>query len=272
MKLEDKLLSLRKQQGLTQLELAQALRVSRQAISKWETGEATPSLENLKSLCQLYQIPLDELLGEGQPPAPEEAQENAIPLENQQEKTPAETGLPATDNPAAQEDTRRLLPFVALGIVAALFLGLVAFLWWWNLPAQQFPYWGEEPSGHPERNGVDLFVQVTRDGDSSGYIQYRLTNNTQLTKTCDNACWVDYYYEGEYHRISGTQILPLGDSEVTLEPGENVSETVSFPAGTFNRPGRYRFCFQDVGDIEFAIFEDGYLLVGSGAHWMGGTM
>ena len=50
MKLEDKLLSLRKQQGLTQLELAQALRVSRQAISKWETGEATPSLENLKSL------------------------------------------------------------------------------------------------------------------------------------------------------------------------------------------------------------------------------
>ena len=117
-----------------------------------------------------------------------------------------------------------------------------------------------------------MFVQVTRDGDNSGYIQYRLTNNTQLTKTCDNACWVDYYYEGEYHRISGPQILPLGDSEVTLEPGENVSETVSFPAGTFNRPGRYRFCFQDVGEIEFAIFEDGYLLVGSGAHWMGGTM
>ena len=49
------------------MELAQALRVSRQAISEWETGEATPSLENLKSLCQLYQIPLDELLGKASP-------------------------------------------------------------------------------------------------------------------------------------------------------------------------------------------------------------
>ena len=68
MKLEDKLLSLRKQQGLTQLELAEALHISRQAISKWETGEATPSLENLKSLSQLYQVPLGQLLGEDQPP------------------------------------------------------------------------------------------------------------------------------------------------------------------------------------------------------------
>lgn len=65
MKLEDKLLSLRKQQGLTQLELAEALHISRQAISKWETGEAEPSLENLKSLSQIYHISLDELLGEG---------------------------------------------------------------------------------------------------------------------------------------------------------------------------------------------------------------
>lgn len=274
MKLEEKLLSLRKKQGLTQMELAQALRVSRQAISKWETGEATPSLENLKSLCQLYQIPLDELLGEGQPPAPEEAQENAIPLENQQEKTPAETGLPATDNPAAQEDTRRLLPFVALGIVAALSLGLVVFLWWWNLPAQQFPYWSEEPSGHPDQNGVDLFIEVTRNPDGSGYIDYTLTNNTQLVKSCSKVRWVDYYYQGEYHGISESQVLPLSamSSLYVLEPGEYVSEVVVFPAGTFNRPGRYRFCSKEVGDIEFAVFEDGYLLVGSGAHWMGGTM
>ena len=49
MKLEDNLLSLRKQQGLTQLELAEALHISRQAISKWETGEAEPSLEISKA-------------------------------------------------------------------------------------------------------------------------------------------------------------------------------------------------------------------------------
>lgn len=44
------------------MELAEMLQVSRQAISKWETGKAVPSIENLKCLSELYQISMDDLI------------------------------------------------------------------------------------------------------------------------------------------------------------------------------------------------------------------
>lgn len=51
MKLDEKLVALRKERRLTQAKLAEALNVSRQAISRWELGESMPSTENLKYLC-----------------------------------------------------------------------------------------------------------------------------------------------------------------------------------------------------------------------------
>lgn len=61
MKLADKLVCLRKKQGLSQLKLAEIMNVSRQAISRWETGIAVPSAENLKYLGNLYNVSLDYL-------------------------------------------------------------------------------------------------------------------------------------------------------------------------------------------------------------------
>ena len=62
MELSQKLKELRKKQGLTQLELAESLFVSRQAISGWEAGTSRPSTENLQSLSRLFNIPLETLL------------------------------------------------------------------------------------------------------------------------------------------------------------------------------------------------------------------
>lgn len=53
---------LRKGKGLTQEELAEKLGVSRQAVSKWETGEAYPETETFLKLCELYGVTADELL------------------------------------------------------------------------------------------------------------------------------------------------------------------------------------------------------------------
>lgn len=50
MTLNTKLVSLRKQKGFTQLDLAARLNVSRQAVSRWESGLAVPSTDNLKVL------------------------------------------------------------------------------------------------------------------------------------------------------------------------------------------------------------------------------
>ena len=64
MKLDEKLVSLRKENGLTQLKVAEELDISRQAISRWESGVAMPSTENLRRLSKLYSVPLDYLINE----------------------------------------------------------------------------------------------------------------------------------------------------------------------------------------------------------------
>ena len=64
MTLPEKLTFLRKQNGLTQIELAEKLNVSRQAISRWEVGTAVPSTDNLKMLSDLYCVSIDYLLND----------------------------------------------------------------------------------------------------------------------------------------------------------------------------------------------------------------
>lgn len=64
MKLGEKLVFLRKEKNLSQMELAEKLRVSRQAISRWEVGAAVPSTDNLKFLGELYDTPIDVLLND----------------------------------------------------------------------------------------------------------------------------------------------------------------------------------------------------------------
>ena len=65
--LANRLAELRKQKGLSQEELADKLQVSRQAISKWERGEASPDTDNLIELAKIYGISLDELVGLSSP-------------------------------------------------------------------------------------------------------------------------------------------------------------------------------------------------------------
>lgn len=64
MELKEKLAALRKEKGLTQLAVAERLGVSRQAISRWESGMALPSTDNLKCLGALYGVPVDYLINE----------------------------------------------------------------------------------------------------------------------------------------------------------------------------------------------------------------
>ena len=52
----------RKAAGLSQESLGERLGVSRQAVSKWETGTADPSTSNLLALAKLFGVPAEELL------------------------------------------------------------------------------------------------------------------------------------------------------------------------------------------------------------------
>ena len=62
MEFHEKLQELRKNRGLTQEELAEALYVSRTAISKWESGRGYPSIDSLKEISNYFSVSIDDLL------------------------------------------------------------------------------------------------------------------------------------------------------------------------------------------------------------------
>lgn len=62
MKFEEKLVKLRKQRGISQEELADELKVSRQAVSRWEQGATLPDAPNLLALSDMFGVSVDYLL------------------------------------------------------------------------------------------------------------------------------------------------------------------------------------------------------------------
>lgn len=62
MEFNEKLQALRKSRSLTQEELAEALFVSRTAISKWESGRGYPGIDSLKAISRFFSVSIDELL------------------------------------------------------------------------------------------------------------------------------------------------------------------------------------------------------------------
>lgn len=114
MELSQKLKELRKKQGLTQLELAERLFVSRQAISGWEAGTSRPSTENLQSLSKLYNVPLEMLLDDT---AEAEPEPEKLPEEDRPEEEKHET---------EQNKARKKKRNKSLAIIISLLLILIA--------------------------------------------------------------------------------------------------------------------------------------------------
>lgn len=67
--MEQRLIALRKEKGLTQAQLAEAINICRQSISDWERGVTKPTQDNLLLLSELYGVSVDYLLGKDVSPA-----------------------------------------------------------------------------------------------------------------------------------------------------------------------------------------------------------
>lgn len=63
METKDIILEMRKKNNLTQDELAEKVLVTRQAVSKWESGDSVPNTETLKLLSKLFDVSINTLLG-----------------------------------------------------------------------------------------------------------------------------------------------------------------------------------------------------------------
>ena len=112
-RMTERLIQLRQEQGLSQSGLAEGLGVSRQGVSRLETGAAMPSAENLFCLSRLYGVPMDELI-RGEEADPEQ-----------------KTEPPAGTQDAPKEDRalrRWRAAALVLAAVCVLLAGTVAYI------------------------------------------------------------------------------------------------------------------------------------------------
>lgn len=101
MTLGEKIFTLRNQSKLSQGELAEKLNVSRQSISKWETGASVPELDKLIALSEVFGVTLDEL-----------AKGDAVPR-----RAPEPTPVPPAPAPRAGAlDTQKILGLILFGV------------------------------------------------------------------------------------------------------------------------------------------------------------
>ncbi len=131
MKIGDKIALCRKKAGLSQEELAGRMAVSRQAVSRWETGAAVPDTEKIVQLSRLFQVSTDYLL-----------LSEVETMERPGGEEPSSEAAPDTAKQTALAERRRRFR-IAFGAVLAV-LGLatgVAALFLTQFYADSLTYW-----------------------------------------------------------------------------------------------------------------------------------
>lgn len=126
MKLEEKLTTLRKEKKLTQTDLSETIMVSQQTISKWETGRALPSAENLKYLSELFGVSVDYLLSDdiAEEPNPKEQEPASEPQTEEAQTEEAVFPEKEKEKPAKWKYIAALLLTVLLiGLLIGVFVG-----------------------------------------------------------------------------------------------------------------------------------------------------
>lgn len=114
MKLSDKIAVLRRKRGWSQEELAEWLSVSRQSISRWESGRAAPDAANIVRLSRLFNVSTDWLLLDehGLADAPDGIEDEILSLDNSplpaEEEILVAEALPSDESPSEESTIRRI--------------------------------------------------------------------------------------------------------------------------------------------------------------------
>lgn len=170
MTFDQKLVTLRKQAGLSQEQLAEKLSVSRQAVSKWETGDTLPDTAKVIQLSRLFDVTIDYLLKEEETtPAAEnvlQESEPATPPVSEGEPAPQIVQMPLLmELPQRRERAKWIAGWILTG------LGSLGYLVLWVLSTMIESY---EDYSYLDRDGVVWYS--IRDGYSwAGFVdRYRL--------------------------------------------------------------------------------------------------
>lgn len=127
---------IRTSRGVSQEDLAERIGVSRQTVSKWESGDARPSADNLMRLSQVFQLPVEAFLRSDWKPPEQQAVEAAVILPETPPEPDGDPAPPSVDVPQAPVDEappprhryyRFWAALAAILAVAAIIAGVISF-------------------------------------------------------------------------------------------------------------------------------------------------
>ncbi|MBO4494340.1 MAG: helix-turn-helix transcriptional regulator [Clostridiales bacterium] len=116
MNISDRILSLRKAKGMSQEQLAEAVGVSRQAVSKWESEQAMPDMDKVVLLSEIFGVTTDYIL------------KGIEPVKNEEHKT---VGDVLDQKILTQENAKRgksILKYVLIALGIILAIDLISFI------------------------------------------------------------------------------------------------------------------------------------------------
>lgn len=119
MTLREKLIVLRDKAGISQMALAHQLGVSRQAVTRWESGETKPSMDKLKALAKVYDVSLDWLCSDA-------SDSGALAQEKKlDERDPVcNNELPAKDKPKKRKKWAIIIGVIIVGVLFSAYVVL----------------------------------------------------------------------------------------------------------------------------------------------------
>ena len=130
MSIAERILTLRKSKGMSQEQLAEAVGVSRQAVSKWESEQASPDPEKIITLSEVFGVTTDYLL-KGVEPEKEEAKTE----EKAEEKKTEDTHMTVGDvldqkilTEKNKEKSKKLLKYVLIALGVFLAIDIISFI------------------------------------------------------------------------------------------------------------------------------------------------
>ncbi len=130
MSIAERILTLRKSKGMSQEQLAEAVGVSRQAVSKWESEQASPDPEKIITLSEVFGVTTDYLL-KGVEPEKEEAKTE----EKAEEKKTEDTHMTVGDvldqkilTEKNKEKSKKLLKYVLIALGIFIAIDIISFI------------------------------------------------------------------------------------------------------------------------------------------------
>lgn len=217
MKFNEKLISLRKKEGLSQEELGYKLNVTRQTVSKWELGQTTPEMDKLSEMSRIFNVSVDQLINDSEP----EMDSNINPINNKIEDQPIQ-------EKGGQNNKIIFIAIIAILVIIGLAFakGMVEFK---NAANNVVDTAGEIING--SMNGIQSNNVGEVAGDFIGGFLNAITENSNtISNILDNATEIDNTTNNNTQNNLGNQDMlnnmQEGMNVISGIMGGNLSEQI----------------------------------------------